>query len=36
MIPTEGKTEEQLADEVYEAIQKHWAATDEADEKDES
>ncbi|GAC1645754.1 MAG: hypothetical protein NVS4B6_19440 [Mycobacterium sp.] len=29
MIPTEGKTEQQLADEVYEATQAHWRATGE-------
>ncbi len=29
MIPTEGKTEEQLADEIYEAVQAHWRATGE-------
>lgn len=29
MIPTEGKTEDELADEVYEAVQAHWRATGE-------
>lgn len=34
MISTEGKTEDQLADEVYEAVQKHWRETGELPQED--